>query len=257
MYMRGWWVPDRHCSPQQPNDWRWYRVHTQARTATVCTMRVLVTEDDEDLRVAVEASLRGAGFAVDVAVDLPAADEALSVNSYDCAVFDRMLPGGDALRYVERRRRNGWLVPVLFLTARDTVLDRVDGLTWGDDYLVKPFAVAELVVRVRSLCRRSGTPAAPVLRYQDLELDAARHEVRRGDRLLTVTAKEFVVLERLLAASGAVSRDELIASAWDELVPPASNVLDVLIAQLRRKLRPPPVLHTVRGFGYVLGTKPR
>jgi two-component system OmpR family response regulator len=217
-------------------------------------VRVLVTEDDENLRVAVEASLRGAGFAVDVAVDLPAADEALSVNDYDCAVFDRMLPSGDALRYIERRRRGGWPVPVLFLTARDTVADRIDGLTWSDDYLVKPFAVAELIARVRSLCRRGGTSVpTPVLRHGDLELDHARHEVRRGGVLLTLTAKEFVVLERLLAAAGAVRRADLIAAAWDELVPPASNVLDVLIAQLRRKLGPPPLVHTVRGFGYALG----
>lgn len=215
---------------------------------------MLVTEDDENLRVAVEAALRGAGFAVDVAADLPSADEALCVNSYDCTVFDRMLPGGDALPYVEHRRRNGWQVPVLFLTARDTVLDRVNGLTWGDDYLVKPFAVAELVARVRSLCRRGGTPATPVLRFLDLELNATRHEARRGGRLLALTTKEFAVLERLLAEGGGVARRELIASAWDELVPPASNVLDVLIAQLRGKLGPPPVLHTVRGFGYVLGT---
>jgi two-component system, OmpR family, response regulator len=215
-------------------------------------VRVLVTEDDENLRVALEAVLRGAGFAVDVAVDLPSADEALSVNSYDCVVFDRMLPAGDALHYVEQRRRDGWQVPVLFLTARDTVRDRVNGLAWGDDYLVKPFAVAELVARVRSLCRRSETPSTPVLRWAELELDTVRHEAHRGGTLLTLTAKEFVILERLLSAGAPVSRAELIAAAWDEFVPPASNVLDVLIAQLRRKLGPPPLVHTVRGFGYVL-----
>ncbi|MFE9207274.1 winged helix-turn-helix domain-containing protein [Micromonospora sp. NPDC007230] len=216
-------------------------------------MRVLVTEDDEALRVAVDAALRGAGFAVDTVVDLPEADEALSVNDYDCAVFDRTLPAGDSLRYVADQRRAGWSVPVLFLTARDAVSDRIDGLAWGDDYLVKPFAVAELVARVGSLCRRSGPDPAPVLRHGDIELDSGRHEARRGGRLLALTAKEFVVLGRLLAADGEpVRRAELIAVAWDELVPPASNVLDVLVAQLRRKLGPPPVLHTVRGVGYLL-----
>ena len=216
-------------------------------------MRVLVAEDDDDVRVAVDASLRGAGFAVDTAADLPEADEALSVTAYDCAVFDRMLPAGDALRYVAGRRRAGWFVPVLFLTGRDAPGDRVEGLSWGDDYLGKPFAVAELVVRVRALCRRSGPGAAPVLRHAGLELDPGRYEAHRDGRPLTLTAKEFAVLHRLLAARGEpVPRRELIAAAWDGLVPPASNVLDVLVAGVRRKLGPPPVLHTVRGVGYQL-----
>ncbi|GAA3768446.1 response regulator transcription factor [Plantactinospora mayteni] len=216
-------------------------------------MRVLITEDDDILRLALDASLRGAGFAVDTVIDLPEADEALSVNDYDCAVFDRMLPAGDSLRYVAGRRRTGWDVPVLFLTARDAVSDRIDGLAWGDDYLVKPFAAAELVARVGSLCRRGDTGRAPVLRHGDIELDVGRHEVRRAGRLLALTVKEFKVLERLLAAGGEpVRRAELIAVAWDELVPPTSNVLDVLIAQLRRKLGTPPVLHTVRGVGHLL-----
>jgi two-component system OmpR family response regulator len=217
-------------------------------------VRVLVAEDDENLRVAVEVSLRGSGLAVDVAADLPEADEALSVNSYDCAVFDRMLPAGDALRYVERLRRSGWHVPVLFLTARDGLGDRIDGLAWGDDYLVKPFAMEELIVRVRSLCRRGGSVPAPVLRWHDIELDPGRHEARRGGAPLTLTTKEFLVLERLLAGNGSpVTRAELLAAVWDELVAPTSNVLDVLVAQLRRKLGSPPVLRTVRGVGYVLG----
>ncbi|MDA3647193.1 response regulator transcription factor [Saccharopolyspora indica] len=216
-------------------------------------MRVLVTEDDENMRVSVEISMRGAGFAVDVAADLPEADEALSVNSYDCAVFDRILPAGDALRYVERLRRSGWSVPVLFLTGQSGVGDRVAGLAWGDDYLVKPFAMAELVVRVRSLCRRGGPAPTPVLRWQDVELDTGRHEARRGGVPLTLTGKEFRILERLLAADGEpVPRAELIAAAWDELVEPTSNVLDVAVRQLRGKLGPPPVLHTLRGFGHQL-----
>lgn len=214
---------------------------------------MLVIEDDEALRVAVDASLRGAGLAVDTAVDLPQADEALSVNSYDCAVFDRILPAGDSLCYVAGRRRTGWSVPVLFLTARDAVDDRVAGLAWADDYLVKPFAVAELVVRVRSLCRRGGTGRPPVLRHAGVELDTGRHEVRRDGVPLTLTGKEFAVLRRLLAEPGApVRREELTAAAWDELVPPASNVLEVVVAQLRRKLGPPALVHTVRGVGYLL-----
>ncbi|MGH3759380.1 response regulator transcription factor [Actinophytocola sp.] len=213
-------------------------------------MRVLVIEDDDNLRVAITTSLRSAGFAVDAAADLPAADEALSVNAYDCAVFDRMLPSGDALHYV-RHRRAALSVPVLFLTARDAVADRIAGLEYGDDYLVKPFAVDELVARTRSLCRRVNAGRPPVLRCGDLEIDSGRHEVRRAGVLITLTAKEFTVLEHLVARQGApATRTELIGQAWDRMADPASNVLDVLIAQLRRKLRQPPMIHTVRGVGY-------
>jgi two-component system, OmpR family, response regulator len=216
-------------------------------------VRVLVTEDDENLRVAVDASLRAAGFAVDTATDLPEVDVALSVNAYDCAVFDRMLPAGDALDYVAGRRRAGWSTPVLFLTGRDGTGDRVEGLAVGDDYLSKPFAVAELVVRVRNLCRWAGGGPAPALRHAGLRVDPERYEAHRDGRRLTLTRKEFLAVERLVRAGGRpVRREELIAAVWDELVPPASNVLDVLIAGLRRKLGPPPVLHTVRGVGYLL-----
>jgi two-component system OmpR family response regulator len=217
-------------------------------------VRVLVTEDDENLRVAVDASLRGAGFAVDTAGDLPEVDEALSVNVYDCAVFDRMLPAGDALDYVAARRRVGWSTPVLFLTGRGATAERVAGLAWGDDYLGKPFDTAELVVRVRSLCRRSGPVGAPpAARHAGLAVDPERYGARRDGRPLSLSAKEFVVRERLVLAGGRpVLREELIAAAWDEQVPPSSNVLDVLVAQLRRKLGPPPLLHTVRGIGYLL-----
>jgi two-component system, OmpR family, response regulator len=211
-------------------------------------VRVLVVEDDENLRVAIAGSLRAAGLAVDAVGDLPAADEALTVNSYDCAVFDRMLPSGDALRYVQSRPPS---VPVLFLTARDAVVDRVAGLEAGDDYLVKPFATEELEARVRRLCRRVASGLPPVLRCGDLEVDGGRHEVRRAGVLLTLTTKEFDVLRHLVARQRTpVGRAELIREVWDPLVDPASNVLDVVITQLRRKLRTPPMIHTVRGFGY-------
>ncbi|RZQ61533.1 response regulator transcription factor [Amycolatopsis suaedae] len=220
-------------------------------------MRVLVVEDVEDLRRGIHSSLRTAGFAVDAAADLPEADEALHVNTYDCAVFDRMLPSGDALAYVARRRQAGWAVPVLFLTGLGSVPERLDGLRHADDYLVKPFDTAELVARVRSLCRRAGAAASPLLRVADVELDTARHEVRRAGVLLTLTRTEFAVLERLLTdADRPVSRAELIRHAWDEMADPASNVLDVVIAQLRRKLRKPPLIHTVRGTGYQAGAPP-
>ena len=220
-------------------------------STTVGFVRVLVIEDDDNLRVAVTTSLRSAGFAVDAVADLPPADEALAVNAYDCAVFDRMLPSGDSLYYVRHRRAAGLPVPVLFLTARDAVTDRLAGLEYGDDYLVKPFAVDELVARVRSLCRRVIAGRPPVLRCGDLEIDSGRHQVRRAGVLITLTAKEFTVLSELVARQGAAApRTELIEEAWDRMADPASNVLDVLIAQLRRKLRQPPMIHTVRGVGY-------
>ncbi|MEV6976968.1 response regulator transcription factor [Kitasatospora sp. NPDC093806] len=221
-------------------------------------VRVLVVEDDEDLRFAVAAALRGGGLAVDVAADLPAADEALFVTEYSCVVFDRMLPSGDSAEYVQRMRRDGRTVPVLFLTARDTVADRVEGFaTGGDDYLVKPFAVPELVARVRSLCRRAEVPRSPVHRCGTLEVDTARRTVHRDGVLLSLTVKEFAVLEMLAARPGeAVRRADLIESCWDELTEPNSNVVEVLVSQLRRKLGDPPVVHTVRGVGYRLESTP-
>ncbi len=213
-----------------------------------------MVEDDDDLRFAVAHALRRAGFAVDEAADLPAADEALFVNAYDCVVFDRSLPAGDAAAFVRAGRTRAWDSPVMFLTARDTVADRVVGFdSGGDDYLVKPFAVEELIVRVRSLCRRAGTLRPPVIRLADVEIDTARRQVRRAGVLLSLTAKEFTVLELLAArADQTVTRAELIERGWDEMTEPNSNVVDVLIGQLRRKLGDPPLIHTVRGVGYRL-----
>lgn len=214
----------------------------------------MVVEDDGNVRDGVVAVLRAAGFAVDTATDLPAADEALWVNSYDCVVFDRMLPSGDSLRYVGQRRAQGWSAPVLFLTARDSETDRLDGLRLGgDDYLVKPFAAAELVARVRSLCRRVPAGRPTVLRCADVELDAARHRVTRAGVVLTLTRKELLVLERLMTTAGRpVSRRALISHAWDEAADPESNVLDQTVRGLRRKLREPQLIHTVRGIGYLI-----
>jgi two-component system copper resistance phosphate regulon response regulator CusR len=215
-------------------------------------MRVLIVEDDPELGPVILRGLREAGFAVDFAADLAEADLKLAVNTYDCLIADRALPDGDALSLLAAQRKAGSVLPVLLLTALDAVADRVAGFEHGaDDYLVKPFAFAELTARVRALCRRGQPVRLPELRVGDLELDAPRRRVRRAGVLLTLTAKEFAVLEILmLRADEVVTRTELIERCWDEQAEPLSNVVDVLIGQLRRKLGPPDLILTERGVGY-------
>ncbi|MFJ3791422.1 winged helix-turn-helix domain-containing protein [Kitasatospora sp. NPDC090091] len=217
-------------------------------------MRVLVLEDDPELGPVITRSLREAGFAVDFATDLADADFKLAVNTYDCLVADRSLPDGDALTLLAAQRKAGSTLPVLLLTALDAVSDRVAGFEHGaDDYLVKPFAFAELNARVRTLCRRAQPARLPELRVGNLELDLPRRRVRRDGVLLTLTAKEFAVLEVLMLRAGeVVTRTDLIERCWDEQTEPLSNVVDVLIGQLRRKLGPPDLISTVRGVGYRL-----
>ena len=216
--------------------------------------RVLLVEDDENLRAAVRAELAAGGFEVAEAADLAGADAQLAAGGFGCVVFDRMLPDGDALDYVRRRRLAGWDGRVLFLTARDRAADRVAGFAHGgDDYVVKPFAMAELTARVRSLHRPGGI-RPPVLRVADLEIDCARRETRRGGVLLTLSGREFSVLEYLAVHAGrAVSRTDLIEHCWDESADPMSNVVDAVVTRLRRKLREPNLVHAVRGHGYRLG----
>lgn len=222
--------------------------------------RVLVVEDDENMRLAVEAQLRSAGLDVDSAGRIADADRLLQHRRFDCVVFDRMLPGDDglddAVEYVHGRRQRGWGIPVLFLSALDTPTDRVAGFEHGgDDYLVKPFAMAELTERVVNLCGRSVASRASVLRHADLEMDCARRQVRRGGVLLTLSNKEFAVLEQLLGKAGfPVSRVELLEHCWDEVADPVANVVDVTVKRLRGKLHQPELIHAVRGVGYRLGS---
>ena len=212
---------------------------------------VLLVEDDEDLAAGVVGALRANGWAVTLAGSLRAADTALRATAYDCVVFDRMLPDGDSLTYLRAAKPTA---PVLFLTAFDAVADRVAGFAVGaDDYLTKPFAVDELVARVAVLLRRAGTRRPAVLRYADLELDCARRQSRRGGVLLTLSDKEFAILEYLaIRPEQAVTRTDLIEHCWDEATDPMSNVVDVVIGRLRRKLREPNLIQAVRGRGYRL-----
>ncbi len=213
--------------------------------------RVMVVEDDENLLVGVAATLQAAGLSVEVATSIAAAHAALSQGGHDCVVFDRMLPDGDAIAYVHTRRREGWGVPVLFLTARDAPADRVAGFEHGgDDYLVKPFSSAELTARVVNLCRRPGGRPS-VLRLADLEVDCARREVRRAGVRLSLTTKEFAVLEYLLTQlERVVTRMDLLEHCWESDAERTPNAVDAVVKRLRRKLGGPELIHTVHGRGF-------
>ncbi|MGW3887639.1 response regulator transcription factor [Micromonospora chokoriensis] len=215
-------------------------------------MRVLVVEDETVLADAIAEWLRRESFAVDVAYDGDAALERLGVNEYAVVVLDRDLPvvhGDDVCRAIVDA---GGETRVLMLTAAAAVRERVAGLALGaDDYLTKPFALVELSARVHALTRRSRPAAPPTLRRAGIQLDPARHEVRRDDRHVPLSRKEFAVLAELLRADGAVvSAEDLLERAWDEHIDPFTNVVRVTVMKLRRKLGDPPVIETVPGAGY-------
>ena len=212
-------------------------------------MRVLVIEDDEELAGTVAAGLRHARMAVDVALDGRSGLARALVNDYDVIVLDRDLPAVHGDRVCRTLAGGG--PRILMLTAAAGVDDRVDGLELGaDDYLPKPFAFAELAARVRALSRRAPS-APPVLRRGDLTVDRARHRASRGCRSLSLTRKEFGILEMLLAADGAlVSAEDLLEHVWDAHADPFSNIVSVTLARLRRKLGDPPLIATVVGKGY-------
>ena len=212
-------------------------------------VRVLVAEDQVTLADRIAEGLRDAGMAVDVAYDGAAALEGARVTGYDVVVLDRDLPQVHGDRVC--RALAGGPARILMLTAAADVEDRVDGLELGaDDYLGKPFAFAELVARVRALGRRA--PASPpVVRVGDVTVDRARHRASRAGRPLSLTRKEFGVLEMLAAADGAVvSAEELLEHVWDANADPFSNIVSVTMTRLRRKLGPPAMIETVVGRGY-------
>ncbi|MBI2709063.1 MAG: response regulator transcription factor [Actinobacteria bacterium] len=232
-------------------------------------MRLLVVEDEVDLASAVARGLRREGYAVDVANDGHEALDRLAVTAYDLVCLDLNLPDVDGLEICRRLRTDPSYAPdpgdaaprVLVLTARDGIEHRVAGLDEGaDDYLVKPFAFAELAARVRTLLRRDAGRTGAELRVGDLRLDTARFEASRADRSLDLTAKEFALLRYFMSHAGQVlSQEHLLEHVWDEHADPFTNTVRVTVGTLRRKLSEggePPIIETVVGRGYRLLEEP-
>jgi two-component system, OmpR family, response regulator len=220
-------------------------------------MRLLLVEDDTKLVRALQRGLQREGYAVDLAETGDDGLSAASEHDYDAVVLDVMLPGLDGFAVCEAlRRRERWM-PVLMLTARDQVGDRIRGLDAGaDDYLVKPFDFGELLARLRALIRRGPSERPAVLEVGDLRVDPATHSVTRAGREVELTAREFAVLHFLAAhADEVVSRAQLLAHVWDESYDASTNVVDVYVSYLRQKLERPfgrPLIRTVRGVGFRL-----
>jgi two-component system OmpR family response regulator len=224
-------------------------------------MRVLVVEDERKLGELIRRGLGEEGYAADLADRGEDALWMAQAVSYDAIVLDVMLPGVDGFEICRRMRGSGVWSPVLMLTARDAVEDRVSGLYAGaDDYLAKPFAFEELLARLRALTRRAPAERPPVLEVGDLRLDPAAHKAWRGDHELGLSAKEFALLELLMRRRGlTLSRTQLLDGAWDMAFESRSNVIDVYIRYLREKIDRPfgrDSIETIRGVGYRLRAEP-
>jgi two-component system, OmpR family, response regulator len=224
-------------------------------------MRVLIVEDEPELADFLARAMRQAAWAADPVDSGRAALEALAVTPYDLVVLDLGLPDIDGFEVCRRYRAGGGRTPVLVLTARGGLADRVRGLDMGaDDYLSKPFAVEEMLARLRALARRPPAAHDVVLRYADVSLDPAAATAGRGGRPLRLTAREFALLEYLLRTPERVlSRGHILEHVWDDNFDPVANAVDVLVGRLRRKLDPDgssPLIHTMRGMGYMLATHP-
>jgi DNA-binding response OmpR family regulator len=221
-------------------------------------MRVLLIEDDRKAAKLLAKGLHEEGFVVDVAPTGETGEEQAFVNEYDVIVLDWLLPGKDGLAVCQALRARDLTTPILMLTARHSLVDRVNGLSTGaDDYLTKPFAFAELLARIRALLRRARVARPPFLRVTDLKLDAACRKVTRGGVKIGLTSKEYTILEVLMQNAGeTVSRTRLVERVWDEASEVLDNLVDVHVSHLRKKIDREPgssLIHTVRGFGYRLG----
>ena len=217
----------------------------------------MIAEDDTDLNEIIVKKLRAEGFEVDACFDGEAAVERMLYADYDVAVLDIMMPMLDGVAAVRRLRAAGNATPVIFLTARDAVADKVDGLDAGaNDYVVKPFSFDELIARIRAVARTaSGNPSAH-LALDDLTLDLQSHIVRRGGEEITLTGKEYALLEYLLINRGSIlSREKIVSHVWGYDYEGGLNIVDVYMNYLRRKLdegHERKLIHTVRGMGYVM-----
>jgi two-component system, OmpR family, copper resistance phosphate regulon response regulator CusR len=223
-------------------------------------MRILLIEDERKTAAFLAKGLQEAGYVVEIAHDGDKGmAEASGTPPFDLLIVDVMLPKKDGWEIVAELRRRNINTPVIFLTARDTVRDRVKGLELGaDDYLVKPFAFAELVARIRSLLRRSPSRQEEHLKIDDLEIDTVRHRAIRNGLPLNLTAKEFLLLAHLVRSAGeVVTRAQIVEQVWDIDFRTDTNVVDVMVRRLRAKVDDPfktKLIHTVRGAGYVLKT---
>jgi DNA-binding response OmpR family regulator len=225
-------------------------------------MRLLVVEDEQTLARYVQRGLEEAAWTVDVCGAVDEAWRLVLLNPYEVIILDLGLPGADGAVLLRRLREAGMDTPVLILTARGSVEDRVAGLNAGaDDYLSKPFAFAELVARVHALLRRGHAQHPVTLRVADLQLDVLKRQAQRGTRLVELTAREFNILELLMRHAGeVVTRTMLAEHVWGDHYDSLSNLIEVFVNRLRKKLeadRAPRLLHTVRGAGYVLREEPR
>ncbi len=221
-------------------------------------MRVLVVEDEPFMAEAIRDGLRLEAIAADIAGDGDAALELLDLNAYDVAILDRDIPGTPGDEVARRIVASGSGLPILMLTAADRLDDKASGFELGaDDYLTKPFALRELVLRLRALDRRRGTNRPPVREIAGLRVDAFRREVYRDGRYIALTRKQFAALEVLVAAEGGVvSAEDLLAKAWDENADPFTNAVRITVSALRKRLGEPWIIETVTGVGYRIGVQP-